>query len=135
MAAVEKRPFWFDHFKRLVEKCWDHHGPCKTFHLQSALQVENGLWLFRAAPVFQEIFGGKDDGKTVWTKFEFHTDKLTRALKVYRISTTSGPPAPSVTIHAEYRSHMVQLTVHLQPPPGSPVVEIVDTLKHEVRTR
>ena len=135
MAVVEKRPFWFDHFKRLVEKGWEYRGACKNFHLQSALQVENGLWLFRAAPVFQEVYGGKDDGKTVWAGFEFHTDKLMRGMKVYRISAASAPPAPSVTIHAEYRSHMVRLTVLLEPPPGSPVVEIIDTLKNEVRMK
>jgi hypothetical protein len=29
MAVVEKRPFWFDQFGRLVEKCWEHKGTCK----------------------------------------------------------------------------------------------------------
>ena len=48
-------------------------GHARACIFKSALEVENGLWLFRAAPVFQEIFGGKDDGKTVWTGFEFHT--------------------------------------------------------------
>src|ERR1044071_1806106 len=97
MAVVEKRPFWFHHFKRLVEKCWDHHGPCGSLDLSSALDVEKGLWLFRAAPVFQEVFGGSDDGKAVWTGCEFDTSKLVRAMTVYGVIATSCCPASSPT--------------------------------------
>lgn len=137
MAVVVKRPFWFDQFKRLVEKCWDHHGPCGSVRLDSALDVENGLWLFRAAPVFQEVFGGKDDGKKVWTGFGFHTDRLMRAVTVYETTARSCcsdcNPTPTITIRGSYRGHMLRLTVLLEPVPGSPVVEIIDTLKSEVR--
>ncbi len=139
MAVVEKRPFWFDQFRRLVEKCWDHHGPCGSVRLDSALEVENGLWLFRAAPVFQEVFGGKDDGKTVWTGFEFHTFKLMRAMTVTGVSAKSCcadcNPTPTITIRGAYRGHMLKLTVLLEPVPGSPVVEIIDTLKCEIRAK
>ncbi|MFO0926146.1 MAG: hypothetical protein U0736_03785 [Gemmataceae bacterium] len=139
MAVVEKRPFWFSDFKRLVEKCWDHHGPCGSVRLDSALEVENGLWLFRASPVFQEVFGGIDDGKIVWTGFEFHDNKLLRAMKVYGVSASSRcshcHPMPAIMIRGEYRSHMLKLTVLLEPVPGSPVVEIIDTLRHQVRAK
>lgn len=139
MAVVEKHPFWFDRFKRLVEKCWSHHGPCKSLHLSSALEVESGLWLFRAAPVFQEVLGGKDDGKTVWTGFEFHTDKLMRGMTVYGVSAKSCcpecNPTPTITIRGSYRGHMLTLTILLEPVPGSPVVEIIDTLKHQIRSK
>ncbi len=89
MAIVDKRPFWFAGFKRLIEKCWDHHGSCKNVHLSSALDVEKGQWLIRASPVFQEVFGGKDDGKTVWTGFEFNVFKLYREMSVYGETVTS----------------------------------------------
>lgn len=139
MAVVVKRPHWFDEFKRLVEKCWDHHGPCGTVRLDSALEVENGLWLFRAAPVFQEVFGGKDDGKTVWTGFGFHTDRLMRAVTVYETTAKSCcpdcNPTPTITIRGSYRGHMLKLTVLLEPVRGSPVVEIIDTLKCEIRAK
>ena len=92
-----------------------------------------------AAPVFQEVYGGKDDGKVVWTRFEFHEAKLMRAMKVFGIvassSYTESIPIPAITIRGEDRSHMVNLTVFLEPPPGTPVVEVIDTLKHEVRTK
>lgn len=139
MAIVEKRPFWFAGFKRLVEKCWDHHGPCKSIHLYSALDVEKGQWHIRASPVFQEIFGGKDDGKTVWTGFEFNVFKLYREMSVYGESITSYcthcTPTPAITFRGTYRGHMLTLTVLLSPAPGSPVVEIVDTLKAEIRAK
>ena len=137
MAVVEKRPFWFDQFKRLVEKCWDHHGPCRSVRLDSALEVENGLWLFRASPVFQEVFGGMDDGKTVWTAFEFHAYRLMRGMTVWGVSAKSCcldcNPTPTITIRGSYRGHMVKLTVLLEPIPGSPVVEIIDTINFQVR--
>lgn len=137
MAVVEKRPFWFDKFKRLVEKCWDHHGPCRSVRLDSALEVENGLWLFRASPVFQEVFGGMDDGKTVWTAFEFHAYRLMRGMTVWGVSAKSCcldcKATPTITIRGSYRGHMVNLTVLLEPVPGSAVAEIIDTINFQVR--
>ncbi len=137
MAVVEKHPFWFDQFRRVVEKCWDHHGPCGSVRLDSALDVENGLWLLRAAPVFQEVFGGEDDGKQVWTGFEFHAFRLMRAMTVWGVSATSCcsdcNPTPTITIQGSYRSHTIRLTICLEPIPGTPVVEIIDTLKNEIR--
>ena len=139
MPIVEKRPFWFAGFKRLIEKCWDHHGPCKSIHLYSALDVEKGQWLFRASPVFQEVYGGKDDGKTVWTGFEFHVFRLSPEMSVFgEIATSCCPnsnPTPAITFRGNYRGHMVTLTVLLEPAPGSPVVEIVDTVKAEIRAK
>jgi hypothetical protein len=139
VAVVEKRPFWFDQFRRLVEKSWDHHGPAGSVRLDSALEIENGLWLFRASPVFQEVFSGKDDGKIVWTGFEFHTDKLMRGMTVWGVSCKSCCPdcisTPTITIRGSYRAHSIRLTILLEPIPGSPVVEIIDTLKCEIRPK
>ena len=137
MAIVEKRPFWFPGFKRLIEKCWNHHGPCKSIHLYSALDVEKGQWYFRASPVFQEVYGGKDDGKTVWTGFEFNVFKLCPEMSVHSESVTSCRthcnPTPAITFRGNYRGHIITLTVLLEPVPGSRPVEIVDTLTGGVR--
>jgi hypothetical protein len=139
MPVIEKRPPWFDRFSRLIERSWAHHGPAGSVRLDSALDVENGLWLFRAAPVFQEVFGGKDDGKKVWTAFEFHTDRLMRGMTVYGVSAKSCcpdcNPTPTITIRGSYRGHMLKLTVLLEPVPGSSVVEVIDTLKYEIRSK
>ena len=74
MAVIDKRSPWFARFTRLIEKCWAHHGPCVNLHVASAFDTDRREWLIVVAPVFQEVLGGEDDGKTVWTGFVFHAD-------------------------------------------------------------
>ena len=137
MTFIEKRPPWFDRFTRLIERSWAHHGPCRNLHVSSAFDTNSGEWLIVAAPVFQEVLGGEDDGKTVWTGFVFNTEKLLRAMVVESISAASVcnecNPTAAVVIRGRYRGHRVSLKVLLEPMPGSPVVEIIDTLMHEIR--
>jgi hypothetical protein len=139
MAVIEKRPPWFDRFSRLIERSWTHHGPCRNLHLSCAFDTESREWLIVAAPVFQDVLGGEEDGKTVWTGFVFHTEKLMRAMTVCEISARSCcpecNPTPAITIRGRYRGHRVCLQALLEPPPGSPVVEVIDTLKHEIRSK
>ena len=137
MTFIEKRPSWFNRFTRLIEWSWAHHGPCRNLHVSSAYDTDIGEWQIIAAPVFQEVLGGEDDGKTVWTGFVFHTEKLLRAMVVDSISADSVcnecNPTPALVIRGRYRGHRVCLEVLLEPIPGSPVVELIDTLKHEIR--
>ena len=137
MAVIEKRPAWFDRFARLIKRSWVNYGPCGNLHLASAFDTESREWQITAAPVFQEVLGGEDDGKTVWTGFVFQADKLMRAMTVKSISAASIWPdfnrTPTITIRGRYRGHRVCLKVLLEPVPGTPVVEIIDTLKCEIR--
>jgi hypothetical protein len=137
MNFIEKRPPWFARFARLIERSWAHHGPCGNLHVSCAFDNDSGEWVIVAAPVFQEVLGGEDDGKTVWTGFVFQPDKLLRAMAVESISTASVCqqccPTPTVVIRGRYRGHRVHLKVLLEPVPGSSVIEIIDMLKHEIR--
>jgi hypothetical protein len=138
MALIEMHPpSWFDRFSRLIERSWAHHGPCSNLHVSCAF--DSGEWLIVAAPVFQEVLGGEDDGKTVWTGFVFHTEKLLRAMTVESISAASVchecSPTPALVIRGWYRGDRVCLKVLLEPLPGSPVAEVIDTLKFEIRRK
>jgi len=62
MAVIDKRPPWFDRFARLIERLWEHHG-CASLNVTSAFDTESREWMIVAAPVFQEVLGGEDDGK------------------------------------------------------------------------
>lgn len=42
-------------------------------------------------------------------------------------------PTPAVTIRGRFRGHRVSLTVMLEPVPGSAAMEIIDTLRFEIR--
>jgi hypothetical protein len=137
MAFIEKRPPWFNRFTRLVKRAWVNHGPCENIRLSSAFDTDISEWLIVAAPVFQEVLGGEDDGKIVWTGFVFNTEKLLRAMAVESISAGSVcnecSPTPTLVIRGRYRGHRVSLKVLLEPVPGSPVVEVIDTLRCEIR--
>jgi len=137
MTFIEKRPPWFDRLARLIEKSWQHHGPCGSLHVSCVFNSDSGEWLIVAAPVFQEVLGGEDDGKIVWTGFVFQADKLLRAMAVETISAASVcnecSPTPTVVICGRYRGNRVNLKVLLEPIPGSPVAEIIDTLRFEIR--
>jgi hypothetical protein len=63
MAFIEKRPPWLPRLTRLIKKSWASHGPSSGPHLSSAFDSDSGEWLIVAAPVFQEVLGGEDDGK------------------------------------------------------------------------
>lgn len=137
MTFIEKRPPWFDRFTRLIEGSWAHHGPCRNLHVSCAFDTDSGEWQITAAPVFQEVLGGEDDGKTVWTGFVFHTEKLLRAMVVESISAASVcnecNPTPAVMIRGRFRGDRITLKVLLEPVPGLAVVEIIDMLKCEIR--
>jgi hypothetical protein len=137
MTFFEKRPPWFDRFHRLIKKSWAHHGPCRNLHVSCAIDHDSGEWLIVAAPVFQEVLGGEDDGKTVWTGFVFQADKLLRGMALESIRAASVcqqcSPTPALVIRGRYRGHRVHLKVLLEPIPGSAVVELIDTISFEIR--
>lgn len=137
MTFIKQHPPWLTRIIRLVESSWAHHGPCRSLHVSCAFDTDSGEWLILAAPVFQEVLGGEDDGKTVWTGFVFHTEKLLRAMAVESISAASVCngccPTPSLVIRGRYRGHRVGLKVLLEPIPGSAAVELIDTLNFQVR--
>jgi hypothetical protein len=139
VAVIDKRPPWFGRITRLIEKCWASHGPCGSRYVTSVFDTESGEWLIVAAPVFQEVLGGEDDGKKVWTGFVFHAEKLLRAMTVVHLSAGSYclqcNSVPTVTFMGRYRGHRITLKVLLEPAPGSQVVEVIDTIKCEIRAK
>jgi hypothetical protein len=135
-----EQPEWYDKFIALIEFCWEHHGPCQHLHSKCWYDAD-GVWLITVAPVFQEVLGGEDDGKKVWTGFIFHSDAFCKADGVSVESFAAGSvcsqcsPHPRLMFRGEYRGHRFYLQVFLEPPRDVEVVEVIDTIRCEVRPK
>lgn len=125
-------------FKQAVERCWEHHGNCHHL-LWSINKRDDGVWQIEAAPVYQEVLGGEDDGKKVWTGFEFDlsgflTEQDVFALEYGAVSyCVECNATPILAIRGRYLGQPFVMKLHLEPIPESEPVEIIDTLKGEVR--
>jgi len=126
-----------DAFKQTVERHWRYHAPCETV-LWKVLEDDDG-WQIEAAPVFQEVVGGDQDGSKVWAGFRFDVSGLLaeRGVLVESVLAvsycTQCNETPYMGVRGTYYGRSFSLRIHLEPIPGSEPVEIIDTLKHQVR--
>jgi hypothetical protein len=130
--------FDIDGFRQIVGNHWRHQSPCA--HLNwSIFERDDGIWQVEVAPVFQEVFGGEDDGKKVWAGFEFSlsglfADEGMFALEFGAVSYCVDCNAtPIIAVRGRYEGVPFVLKLHLEPIPESEPVEIIDTLKNETR--
>lgn len=63
---------WLDEFLETISGCWEWHSPAMQVGFRY-IEPEPGddCWEIWAYPAVQEIVGGKEDGETVWTGFNF----------------------------------------------------------------
>ena len=110
---LHNSPKWYKKFISLIESCWEHHGPCMHLHSRCAYDTEGGEWCITVAPVFQEVLGGENDGKKVWTGFIFHNDIFFKADGVFveRFAASSlchqCSPKPRLMFRGKYRGHKI----------------------------
>ena len=124
-------------FKEAVERNWRYHA--RSHSLLWRTQEEGGEWKIEVAPVFQEVYGGDDDGKRVWAGFLFDTGDFSReegvwvqeqAVASYCQECTDYP---KLMLKGKYRGHQFMLHLFLEPIAGTEPVELIDTIKNEVR--
>lgn len=131
-------PFDETVFQQVVRRHWNYHAICNQVSWTTD-QEDNGRLRFDVSPIFQEVLGGEDDGKRVWTGFEFD---------LYGFSLEPGiefrdggvlsqciehADAPLLGITGDYFGQPFVLRIHLEPVAGSEAREIVDTIRNEVR--
>jgi hypothetical protein len=124
-------------FRQAVERHWQHHAPCG--HLNWLVQEGAEGWEIEAAPVYQEVVGGEQDGMTVWSGFHFdlggflaERGVLTKGI-VAASYCVECAETPSVEVRGTYFGRAFALRIHLEPVPGTPPVEVIDTIKQQVR--
>ena len=134
-------PKWVKRLGVVIEKYWKHHGPCQSLNFHIEYSEEYKTWNFSVAPVFQEVFGGEDDGKKVWTGFLFEAGKFTRATSIevqdWAIASACEhcSPYPKLMMKAKYRGHRVLIQIVMEPPTDTDAIEVVDVVSHEIRRK
>jgi hypothetical protein len=63
---------WLEELHEKVATCWECHSPALQigFRYIQPDQADDS-WEIWAYPAVQEIVGGKEDGETVWSGFNF----------------------------------------------------------------
>lgn len=142
MTVEEQRPPWFHRIHQAITDGWQHHGPCSQISLTSAFDEDRLLWRLFASPVHQEVFGGEEDGRTVWTPFTFDFTDIVLGglfavpgLVIERMTVASHNQSecgcPVLVLKGSCDGEKLVLHVWLDPIPGSEAAEVIDTI-HEV---
>ena len=126
-------------FQEAVEKHWKHHANCN--HLSwGYVERGDGVFKIEVAPIFQEVYGGENDGKKVWPGFEIILSDLFAepGIEVDGFGVVSlcqdCNPTPIILFKGKYQGNRFVMKLLLEPAPNSEPVEFIDTIKGEVRT-
>ena len=125
--------------RRAVERHWRHHANC----LQISWKKHASLFGFehQAAPIFQEIVGGREDGNRVWAGFDFNLSGFVAepGIEVERISVESVCPTCTTTVgltlQGRWHGQPLLLRLHLEPIAGSDALELLDAATNHVRPK
>lgn len=129
---------WIDRLKAAVEGCWQNHGLTHTIGWFQTSDLFNSTILV-AYPVYQQVVGGRDDGRKVWTGFRFSLSELLKIenLKLLKLEGASRcdhcNPHPLFEVAGEFEGNEFNLIILLEPKLNTEVVEILDTISQSVR--
>lgn len=132
-------PKWMTKLFDIIYNVWHYHGNCTHINFQHSKDNDNKIWMLKAAPVYQQIYGGEDDGKKGWIGFSFDIGEFGKVpgVKVLNQMIASYcddcTPYPKHVLQGEFNGHLFMLLIMLEPDPNSPIVEIVDHIKKEIR--
>lgn len=134
-------PKWLRKVLDLIHTSWHYHDNCNNVMMRAAWEEENNYWHIQAAPVFQEVYGGDDDGKQVWAGFVFDIGEFGERdgvwIQKYAISSYCHhcSPSPKLMILGKFRGHQFFLTVFQEPVQEVGTTEIIDTINQEIRDK
>ena len=126
-------------FQTAVERHWHYHSKCQNLSW-AHIQRDDGIFEIEVAPVYQQVFGGRDDGKNIWVGFELHLSEFfgEPGVQVEEFGCVSYcesySPTPAIPMRGKYLGLPFVLKLLLEPVPGSKPIEVVDTLRSEIRT-
>ena len=120
---------WMDELQELVATCWEWHSAALqvTFRFAKPDQ-DDDFWEIWAYPAVQEIVGGKEDGETVWSGFNFDVLQFLQGFEPASVglSTRQLVHPSEMTFEGKFRGHSVFLHLCLEPPEDAEATEILD---------
>ena len=120
---------WLEELQGKVADCWEWHSPALQISFQyTRPDQEDDFWEIWAYPAVQEIVGGKEDGETVWSGFNFDVLEFLSDFEPDALGmSTRQPLHPSeLTFEGKFRGQGVFLHLCLEPPADAEATEIVD---------
>lgn len=130
-------PFDPDAFEEVIRDHWMNENLSKTVRYRADFLEDT--WQVGIAPVFQEILGGEKDGERTWAPFEFNIAALFRepGMQIEEYAMRSrfccDSPTPYFGVKGQYFGEPFVLRIHLEPLPTSPIVEVLDVIRNEIR--
>jgi hypothetical protein len=138
--TTSPEPFPEADLRRFIQRHWCHHAPCNSFSVEVTYRPDRADWNILIAPAFQEVVGGSEDGKLIWAGFdldiwslldepEFEVDAMGMASYCVQCS-----PLPFVGFKGRFKGKPCFLRISLEPIPDSQALELVDTVRNQVRS-
>lgn len=131
--------FDIESFRDVIRSHWVYHGLCNMMNW-AVFTRDDSVTQIEIAPAFQIIYGGAEDGKKVWTPFEFDIvgflnepdlDEIQECgAMTYSLEESTGPFIGAV---GTYRGKQFAMQIYLEPDPSTVPLELVDRIRNEVR--
>lgn len=137
----QKIPKWLHEFYSKIHDHWEYHSPSVKINTIAAFNRYEKIWNIKVAPVFQEVYGGTNDGKQIWAGFVFDLGEFAKeeGVWVQNFAAASAcqncSPCPKLLVKGKFKGKSFILQVYLQPVPDSESVEIVDMISQTVREK
>lgn len=132
-------PKWVNRFFNAVHRSWHYHAACQSIDMQAFFDQEHQSWTMKAAPVFQELYGGEGDGKKVWAGFLFDVGEFSRIPGVWVMEHAVSSYChectdhPKLMVKGKFQGRPFFLHIYLEPLADSKTVELIDTIHRQIR--
>jgi hypothetical protein len=111
---------WIDQFMEVVSDCWEWQAlALKIGFRYRGPEDEDDCWEVWVFPAVQEIVGGKNDGETGWSGFNFDLSGLLEEVEDEALNVSSAMDDPAeIVLEGKFRGQSVLLHICLEPPKG-----------------
>lgn len=120
---------WLEKLQAKVADCWEWHSPAVQIGFRY-IKPDQGddcweIWAFRAV---QEIVGGKEDGETVCSGFNFDILQFLMDFEpdAVALSTRQHIDPAELTFEGKFRGKGVFFHLCMEPPDNAEATEIID---------